>query len=179
RQVLHRQLEQAPGPSTVSRGPDGSSSTFRRTRYQKGSEPSGSTSPTGRARARTATTSPTASRMSSRPSTETSASWASTTRQRTTAVGPTTTDRVVVREPAIGGTTHIEAGGDRVDAEIPGGRAKDRPAGRERVAGRARRAGDHEPVGDERREVGAIDARVEPDDAGERAAGAQHDGARQ
>ena len=47
--------------------------------------------------ARTSTTSPTASGMSSRPSIETSASCASTTRQRTAWVGPTTTERMADR----------------------------------------------------------------------------------
>ncbi len=76
---------------------DGSSSTLCRNRSQNGWAPFGSTRRIGRSSARTSTTSPTAIGMSSRPSMLTSASWASTTRQRTICFGPTTTERIADR----------------------------------------------------------------------------------
>ena len=61
------------------------------------SSPTGSTSRIGRSRARTSTTSPTLSGRSSRPSIDTIASFASTTRHRTTWLGATTTERIAER----------------------------------------------------------------------------------
>ena len=113
----------------------------------------------GRSTARTSTTSPTAIGMSSRPSTETSASWASTTVQRTTC-SRADDDRPDGRQ----------VGGDRRDDEVPADRVEDRAAGRERIAGRAGRAGDDEAVGDERGEVRVVDGDVEPADPRQRAA---------
>ena len=98
--------------------------------------------------------------MSSRPSTETSASCASTTVQRTDLLRADD-DRPDRRQ----------VGGDRRDDEVPADRVEDRAAGRERIAGRAGRAGDDEAVGDERGEVRVVDGDVEPADAGQRAAG--------
>ena len=67
-QVADRQLEEA------SRAHEGSSATLWRSRSQNGCAPSGAMSRIGRSVARTSTTSPTRTGMSSRPSTETSAS---------------------------------------------------------------------------------------------------------
>src|SRR4051794_18349768 len=81
REVGDGQLEQASTTRLVPGVHDGSSATLWRSRSQNGCAPSGSTRRIGRSNARTSTTSPTAIGMSSRPSTETSASWASTTVQ--------------------------------------------------------------------------------------------------
>ena len=90
REVGDGEFEQSPGH-------DGSSATLCRSRSQNGTAPVGSISRSGRSTARTSTTSPTAIGMSSRPSIDTSASCASTTRQRTTCCGLTTTERMAER----------------------------------------------------------------------------------
>ena len=58
-----------------------------------------------------------------------------------------------------------------VTIEVPADRVEDRAAGGERIAGRPGRAGDDEPVGDERREVRAVDRHVEAADPREGTAG--------
>ena len=145
--------------SSAVRAHDGSSSTLWRSRSQNGWAPCGSSRRIGRSIAWTSTTSPTAIGRSSRPSTETSASCASTTRQRTTCCGldDDGTDRREVRR-------------DRRDDEVAADRVEDRAAGGERVARAPRRACHDETVGDERGEVRVVDADVEPADPRERAA---------
>ena len=90
REVGDGEFEQSPGH-------DGSSATLRRSRSQNGTAPLGSMSRSGRSTALTSTTSPTWICMSSRPSIETRASCASTTRQRTVCSGLTTTERMAER----------------------------------------------------------------------------------
>ena len=148
REVGDRQLEQAAGAPPRRRVTTAAAPPCGGAGPRTAARRAGSRSRIGRSRARTSTTSPTAIGRSSRPSTETSASCASTTRQRTTCSG-LDDDRADRRQ----------VGGDRRDDEVAADRVEDRAAGRERVAGRAGRAGDDEAVGDERREVRVVDAR--------------------
>jgi hypothetical protein len=117
RQVRDGQFEEAPGRpflAWIALGHDGSSSTLWRSRSQNGWAPFGSIRRIGCSRAWTSTRSPTAIGRSSRPSIETRASWASTTRQRTTCRGLTTTERMAERYAAIGVTTRLRLTGSRI-----------------------------------------------------------------